>query len=515
MIVSLVNHVADNATTLRIWAGILAATNGTASALVWTLGGQPVVPSTVRPLQCWKVQGKLPFCSTVVELSGLAPASEHEVGLSVDAAVPVVRSFRTLPQAIPQEFGERFNLLLLSCFHGTQDRHGEAGRWISSYKPRPDLVLFAGDQVYLDLPTELNFSNDQAWLEAKFQEDYVSNWYAPGASPANGSGIPEGFPQLLSLAPVASIPDDHEYWNNAPFKSPLIQNSWTQAGRDHWRTAAEIGFSMFQQGYPGPMGQPRVIDIEPLTILLLDTRSQRERGVGNAPDHATMLNPPGALLGNAGRNALAAWVDTLVASANTPEPRYGFLLTGQSLFANPASAFDGHVADYELANYEADYRFMVEQIERVSTAGLPLTCLTGDVHWGRIMRADTLNRGPVYEVISSPTSLVKSIGVDEFKRVKSAITGWFGPRDPWPTHPNPGDPPSRFGSLGDYQSLLLPTTLNSRPSSSMRGNLALMLCIQRVGGSLDVQVDYVPLHRDQEVNAKTRWSAHFKLTAAH
>jgi hypothetical protein len=158
---------------------------------------------------------------------------------------------------------------------------------------------------------------------------------------------------------------------------------------------------------------------------------------------------------------------------------------------------------------------MVEQIERVSTAGLPLTCLTGDVHWGRILRADTLNRGPVYEVISSPTSLVKSIGIDEFKTIKSAITGWFGPRDPWPTHPNPGDPPSRFGSLGDYQSLLLPTTLNPRPSSSMRGNLALMLCIQRVGGSLDVQVDYVPLHRDQEVNAKTRWSAHFKLTAAH
>jgi hypothetical protein len=190
-------------------------------------------------------------------------------------------------------------------------------------------------------------------------------------------------------------------------------------------------------------------------------------------------------------------------------------LTGQSLFANPVSAFDGHIADYELANYVADYRFMVEQIERVSAAGLPLTCLTGDVHWGRILRADTLNRAPVYEVISSPTSLVKSIGIDEYKTVKSKIAGWFGPRDPWPAHPSPKDPPSRFGTLGDYQSLLLPTTLDSHLSSSMRGNLALMLGIQRVGRSLDVQVDYIPLHRDQEVNAKTRWSAHFKLTAAY
>ncbi|WP_109478730.1 hypothetical protein [Paraburkholderia sp. C35] len=513
MIVSLVNHVADNSTTLRVWAGILAATNSTQSVLAWTLDGKAVAPTIVRPLQCWTVQGKLPFCSTVVEFNGLAAASEHVVRLSVDNAQAVVRSMRTLPQSIPQQSDDRFNLLLLSCFHGAQDRQGEAGKWISSYKPRADLVLFAGDQVYLDLPTNQNFPNNQAWLEAKFQEDYVSNWYAPGASPANGSGIPEGFPQLLSLAPVASIPDDHEYWNNAPFKSPLIQNSWTEAGRKQWSDAAEIGFSMFQQGNAGPIGQPRVIDIDPVSILLLDTRSQRLKGTGNSPDHATMLDPPGALLGDAGRDALAAWVNTLVASADTAQPRYGFLLTGQSLFADPASAFDGHIADYELANYGADYRFIVEQIERVTAAGLPLTCLTGDVHWGRILRADTWKRGTVYEVISSPTSLVRSVVVDEYKKVRSKIAGWFGPQDPWPVHPEPHDPPARFGTLGDFQPLLLSTTLDPHPSSMMRGNLALMLGIQRVGKSLKVQVDYIPLHHDAQVNAKTRWSAYFKLAA--
>ncbi|BBQ00668.1 hypothetical protein BSFA1_57960 [Burkholderia sp. SFA1] len=515
MNVSLVNHVADDATSLRVWAGVLAATNGPGSILNWTLDGNPVVPSVVRPLACWTVQGKFPFCSTVVEFKDLAPASEHEVGLKVDNDIVVTRSFRTLPRSIPGDYSDRFNLLLLSCFHSAQDPRGEAGRWIASYKPRPDLVLFAGDQVYLDLPTERDFPDDQAWLEAKFQEDYVNNWFAPGASPADGSGIPEGFPQLLSLAPLASIPDDHEYWNNAPFKASHIENSWTQAGRDRWSAAAEKGFQMFQQGYPGTMGQPRVIDIEPLSILLLDTRSQRARGSGNKPESSTMLDPPRALLGGAGCDALVDWVDKLVASARTARPLYGFLMTGQSLFAPPESALGGKFFDYQLANYEADYRFMLEQIERVSAAGLPLTCLTGDVHWGRVLRADALNRGTVYEVISSPTSLVRSIGVDEMKQVKSVIKGWFGPKDPWPKHPPPKAPPERFGTLGNYRPSLLGTTLDSKASSSMRGNLALMLSFQRLGGSLDVQVDYIPLHRDPEVNAKTRWSTSFKLTAVH
>ena len=80
----------------------------------------------------------------------------------------------------------------------------------------PDLCLFMGDQVYLDLPTIQAFDEDPKWLAKKFEQDYVRNWFS------------RGFTEGLGLGPLAFIPDDHEYWNNFPHVSPFIQNSWSE-----------------------------------------------------------------------------------------------------------------------------------------------------------------------------------------------------------------------------------------------------------------------------------------------
>ena len=107
-----------------------------------------------------------------------------------------------------------------------------------------------------------------------------------------------------------------------------------------------------------------------------------------------MGEDPSDLLGPAGRAALQRWADALVQSADGTAPRYGVLVTGQSLFVEPAGKLKGKVADFRLPDYPADYQFIVGQVERVSAAGLPVLCLTGDVHWGRLLRAGSASAKP-------------------------------------------------------------------------------------------------------------------------
>lgn len=507
MTLALVNHVADDAKSLRVWAGI-AYSNANAK-LQWKIDGKVVQPSTVRALKRWQVPGIKPFQSGVFEFGELKPASQYNVELNVGTET-ISRLLKTLPAAIPAITKDSFNLMLLSCFHGAQDASSNGGRVLSMLKPRPDLSIFAGDQVYLDLPTLKNFQNTSSWLENKFLGDYLANWFGTAQKPVQPHEIPLGFPQVLSLGPLVTIPDDHEYWNNAPFSCPFIENTWTAAGRKNWSNAAELAFCMFQNGTAQPMGTPRHIKIEPLSILILDTRSQRNLGIGNQPKSETMRNAPGDLLGTAGRVALKKWADELIANAQSATPNYGILVTGQSLFTGPAGALKGSIADFEFPDYPADYQFLMEQVERVSHAGLPVVCLTGDVHWGRILRAaGPLGSAPIYEVISSPTSLVESIGSDQVANAIAGIKGLFGKSDPWPRHHEAAPPPNRFGTKGAYAPEILRT--GSGKPTTMRGNMALMLRFKRIGPGLDVEVEYIPLHKENEINTKHRWTANFRL----
>lgn len=511
MALALVNHVADDPQTLRIWAGI--AYRESVATLQWKLNGNTVQPHILRQLEKWQIADGTPFQSGVFEFGRLLADTQYAVELTIGKET-ITRVFKTLPAGVPSNGSDSFNLLLLSCFHGAQDAGGTAGRVLSTRKPRPDLCIFAGDQVYLDLPTLRNFQDDADWLQQKFLQDYLANWFGTAQTTPSAHDIPAGFPHMLSLAPIATIPDDHEYWNNAPFSSPFIQNSWTASGRKTWSDAAERGFALFQNGTAHPLGTPRHLRMDPLSILILDTRSQRNRGKGDQPDSSTMRVASGDLLGQAGRLALQQWADELIAYAKDAAPRYGVLVTGQSLFAEAAGELRGNIADFEFPDYPADYRFLMEQIERVSHAGLPVLCLTGDVHWGRILRADgPSGTAPVYEVISSPTSLVESVGADQVAAALGGIKAWFGKPDPWPRHHQTATPPERFGVRGTYAPNLLHAASERR--TAMRGNMALMLRFKRIGPALDIEVDYIPLHKDQSVNVSHEWTTHFRLRPLH
>ena len=212
MALALVAHAPPTSDRLHLWVGV-ADVSGPPT-LAWKRDGGAVNPTTLRPLAPVLAT---PADTTVhtgfFEYAGLAPDTPYRIELSI-AKERIVRTVHTLPAAVPTGPQDRFNVLLLSCFHRLEDKTGTAGRVLSRLKVKPQLTLHAGDQVYLDLPTLMDLPDDAAWLGNKFQNDYLNNWFGDRQTRADAAEIPPGYPQVLALAPGAFLPDDHEFWNN-------------------------------------------------------------------------------------------------------------------------------------------------------------------------------------------------------------------------------------------------------------------------------------------------------------
>lgn len=504
MALAIVPHVADTPDRLLVWVGVVGP--NAAPALGWRIDGVAVAPVERRTLAPVLVGPLAAAAATtaftgVFELQNLASDTEFRLELTAGAE-RIERRLRTLPQTVPVGPPARFNVLLVSCFHRLEDKTGVAGAVLSRLPVRPHLTLFAGDQVYLDLPTAANFPDDEAWLANKFQEDYLDNWIGDRGPVGDPITAPPGFPQILSLAPGAFMPDDHEYWNNYPFRTTPVQNSWSEGGRRRWKAGAEAAYEGFQQTPAVAFGTARTIEVPPLSILVLDTRSRRSMG---------SRDQPGDLLGAAGKQALSGWVDGLTAPAQGVPPRFGMLVTGQSLFRSAAGRLTGAVADYEFPDYEADYGYMAGQLERLTQAGLPVILATGDVHWGRVLRAIDPVGAPIFEVISSPLSLVTTAGADTVWNIWGKVKGLAGRPDRWPRHSDPGDPPPRFGLAGQYATAVLDRSTGG--AAAMRGNQAFMLRFARHGTGLDVEVTCYPLSGDAAFDAAEQWSTQIELQA--
>jgi hypothetical protein len=358
-------------------------------------------------------------------------------------------------------------VLLVSCFHQAEDRGGLAGIIVSQLKAaaKPHLTILAGDQVYLDLPTLQNFPDDQAWLAEKFENDYTLNW--SGAL---------GYKEVLSSAASVSSPDDHEFWNNYPHPSPFIGNSLTPGGQQHWREAALAMFEAFQRSYPAQVGEGVEIDVNPLYFFIADTRTGKDvnRGFTMTPQARAQLD---------------AWVTRVINNGG-----FGVFVSGQSVFGTPAGRIGGAVGDYELANY-GDYAEIVNILKRLVDAGRPALCLTGDVHWGRVGKTTDIRTGRLgfAEVISSPVSLVSTIGADQKNIAFNTIAGWFGGGNPWPRHSDPAWLPPYLASD------VLGSTFPSSWVHGQRGNHVVMLSFRQNGGGLELRIKYWPIHRDAQI----------------
>lgn len=474
---------------LRVWVG---ATERTAAPnLTWTLtekgmaasalpAGQPVALraiSSVRPPAMIAANVPRAFAG-VYEFNGLKAGTTYNVTVRAEDKGEVQSLYaRTLPANVPHALNETFNVLLVSCFHQAEDPGGMigvgAGRLTGP--DQPHLTLLMGDQVYLDLPSTFVFPTTTAGLAADFEKKYLANW-----------GGPEGYSRVLASAPTIAIPDDHEFWNNYPHKFPLIANTESDTERNRWREAARTLYEGFQLHTPTLYGAPTKLDVAPLSFFLADTRSQRDF------DFRFTMHPDFF-------PQLEQWVQHVI-----DNKLYGIFVSGQSLFRKePATLTDkskpnnsglGKVGDYEMFEY-ADYGPIVKQLARLADAGLPLVCITGDVHFGRYVAASDTRRmsgqAAIYEIISSPASLVTTPGFDQLNIVKSFFSSPEAKK--WPRWADADEPPPSF-ALSQLQNRFPCKMLDKQ-----RGNHVAMLSFRNTGGNnLEAKLKFFPLHQKPE-----------------
>ena len=481
--------LAAPADRVRVWVGVFGAANPPALSI--QLSGSNAQPDVLRPLTAVRAGPLLDPADQlagraftgVFEFTGLPAGSAHTINVSAGGqtvAVPV----STLPAALPERSDQPLNVLLCSCYDQGEDRSGLVSTIVSQIKLDPALSLFLGDQVYLDIPTLEDFPGAPAKLAKKFEDKYTTNWTS------DHLGTP-GLSKVLSRAAAAFVPDDHEYWNNFPHPAAVIQNSWTKPGRDGWKAAGRAVYEGFQLAPGTTLGGSQVIDVAPLSFFLLDARSERREDRSFAVTLET-------------RARLRAWVDGLIAHKDGSGPCFGVLVSGQPLLADKAGPTQGRIFDFNMPDYD-DFGAILGEIERLIANGLPLLYITGDVHYGRVSCAIDLASGrtAIYEVISSPSSLVTSVGVDQLKRLGSAFMGLFGRKNPWPRHSDPEPPPDRFGSTRSLQPQML---------HAQKGDQLTMLSFWRAGAGVEFAVTYYPIHPDKAVQKSVRLEG-FRLRA--
>jgi hypothetical protein len=454
--------------------------------LRWYADSEEIQPNAVRALQGARgsalLGGRSPEVFTGVYELSVPPGGKppHVLRVSSANATPATLYPRTMPSKLDDDGDQTLRILLVSCFDWREDRAGRAGRLITRIpvSERPDLTVLMGDQVYLDLPTLANFRKDAAWLAVKFEQDYRRTWEAD-----------EGLRKILRASPSLCLPDDHEYWNNFPNPSPFVQNTWTQDGRRNWRLAASALFEAFQQPWPTPPGEPTIFDIPPLSFFLADSRTHREeKTAGRSPQ--AFGEPTVAALDN--------WADRLEL-----DDLLGVFITGQSLFEGPRHGLKGKIADLQLANHR-HYRKIMKSLARCPNRGRDILCVTGDLHFGRVSRAGSSARGHFFEVVSSPASLVGTVGADQAKQLWSFLRRVANKESLWPRHPQP-----RAASP-----ILAPEALGKRyPTSDVpdtegvcgghRGNQAVMLALRRRAAAVECEIIYYPIHRDPWLPARS------------
>jgi hypothetical protein len=391
----------------RVWVGVFDAE--APDSLEWTLNGNPVRAGDIRQVRAL-TKVALPDVVTQTGVFELPVSDAGRLDRPVPDTVQVTAVWpgrradspalttRAVPDQLPNGLGETFNVLAVSCFYEPGDSVGKAGALVESLSrddaTRPDLVIAMGDQVYLDNPyLKAQTLYSQAALAKAFEVKYRKNWQGTG------------FAQILRAAPVASVPDDHEYWNNYPQPSVGWPATMFDASRNNWERAAHEMFDAFQLAETGRYSYR--IDVPPLSFFLLDNRTFRTVSKRGAPGSSTLADD---------LERFDAWTDEVIASSDL----LPVLITGPSLFQPAKGMFEKYL-DLNLANL-TDYPHIMRGLLKLSSHGRQPLALTGDVHYGRVISAThwTGNQhrpwGKLYEVISSPTSLVALSSRSEAKK---------------------------------------------------------------------------------------------------
>lgn len=403
---------------LRVWVGVFD--KKAPDRLEWSLDGERLDPrqvTAVRELEVARAGRRRTLLThsgiydvaLPADAAGTRPLRTVDVtalwGRRAEAARPL--RARPLPAEVGVGLGATFRVLLVSCFYRRTDAAGRAGATVARIAAgdrRPDLVLTVGDQVYLDNPPPGPLHITETGFAREFEEKYRANWQTdqPGL----------GYAEILRSAPVAAIPDDHEFWNNFPavgIGSAPWPGTWLRPTRNRWKSAATAMLDAYQLGADPatPDAYCYSIDVPPLSFFMMDNRTHRSVHESRGQEVIQSLRDDD-------RKRFDAWVDRMV---ETPDA-VPVLVTGPSLFQPPSSK---RWADLNAADV-AEYPDIMAALQRMLRAGRPALALTGDVHYPRVTRARP-SRAPesrdgatdprpqhpwpdLHEVISSPASIV-------------------------------------------------------------------------------------------------------------
>lgn len=307
-----------------------------------------------------------------LKLQNLDARTDYALEFTSGGQVRATGSFRTLPAELPTIDQRPFNILLASCFAAAREDSvllGSSYLNLQRFEP-VDIKILCGDQVYLDDPWNYFLIHTHSFedLEDLLFAKYVSTW-------TQNKSL-TGFQQFLETGANFFSSDDHEFWNNAPNKATLIRDSWFQSGRENWLKIARNLLEIFQS-----RESKTIFNVGTLSFFIADTRMNRDEDRENFMWQTDLA-------------ALKTWVENLAG--------VGVLVVGQPVFSEKAGFFGGRIGDWNLPNYEQYKDF----VRILMNANHSILILTGDVHYGRIARCQIRPGVDLYEIISSPTSLV-------------------------------------------------------------------------------------------------------------
>lgn len=467
---------ASDARSLQLWVGLFDTEDP--PPVTFRIDGADVVAvpmSPMRPIRdaVFGPTGKPANHRGIFRIDGRDPGRRYRVEIIAGQDHRVLPT-STLPDALPAKLDGSFNILLCSCYYQPEDASGLLGTVASQVMLRPQLTMMLGDQIYGDLPLFEDLPEDEPGIRQKLGEKYRRNWVTPQL----GAG---GLASVLARAPVVCVADDHEYWNNFPFRQTQLPNTWTDTRRGRWQRAAQDLFEDYQLA--GPAGGVQRIDIEPLSMLVVDMRSLRDEAFGRLVSDATLVE-------------MRQWASDLIARKQAGNPSVGLLSSGQALFVSAASDSAKRKADAEMANYAQFEQAVMPLLEALADEGIPVVYVTGDVHWGRVAQGVDVRSGRVllHEVIASPSRLIRVPLIDSGKEAMGSLRGIFGKRDPWPRHSNPGEVPEHLGTSKRFQ---LHCDVKAGEGHGQRGDHIAILSFSRAGRGVDFNVTYYAISTDK------------------
>ena len=256
---------------LVVWVGLLGV--NPPPAVSFEILGQAVSAQLLAP-------GFEPLGDEVCDARGVPlnyralfalpwPATGERFHITVRAAnQQVTLTSRRPPVQLPDKATASFNLLLSSCYYQPNDKSRALADLVKAIKPAPDFTVLAGDQVYLDLPSQQDLPLNANALAKTLGKKYQLNWFSNSAQQP-------GLADVLRHGPVLCVPDDHEFWNNYPLPQAQLNNTYCPQDRANWQRLANCLYERYQRSPAQVNGFFRQ-DIAPLSMLFLDGRTQRD-----------------------------------------------------------------------------------------------------------------------------------------------------------------------------------------------------------------------------------------------